>query len=520
MVVEHTPRGGTRGLRREVIGLAAVGVVALGLLYRLTLIIVASPPPNSDEATMGLAALHIAQGRQFPAYFYGQQYMGTLQAYLAAPLFAAFGPSDVALRLPMLGIYTAFCAVMWRLVAKLYDRRFALFTMGLLALGTLPVVRAQLFAGGGYGEIQPLGAALILLAVRLAARDGARWELAAFGMGVGLAFWIDWLIAPYVAAAVVVAVSRWRDLLGRAGLPLLAGALVGGLPAVVHLLMTEPGTSALSEITRLSADAGGSTLAERLYGGVLLGIPMATGMCAESACTGWPLALGAAVPMLLVIAGSTAVHEIRRHGDDDDRARHAGRLALAAGAGVTIILYARSDASGEHALTSVRYLSPVVISLPAVLWPLWASTVGSRAFLRVPGLVGLGLVTSSMMISTIAFATNLAPFRAERDDQRTLVDHLQRHGVTHFYTDYWTCHRLVFATGERLVCAVVNDALAPGHDRYPPYRNAVRRQPCSAYLLPQGSLADQALGRHPSFWADEIAGYRLYRRCAGENGVP
>ena len=52
---------------------------------------------------MGLAALHIARGEDFPVFFYGQEYMGTLEAYLAAPLVALFGPS-------VLGAAAAHCS--------------------------------------------------------------------------------------------------------------------------------------------------------------------------------------------------------------------------------------------------------------------------------------------------------------------------------------------------------------------------------------------------------------------------
>ena len=65
--------------------------VVAGVAYRLGLLFSDTPQTNSDEATMGLAALHIAQGRDFPVWFYGQRYMGTLEAYLAAPVFALAG---------------------------------------------------------------------------------------------------------------------------------------------------------------------------------------------------------------------------------------------------------------------------------------------------------------------------------------------------------------------------------------------------------------------------------------------
>src|SRR5512139_1979664 len=94
--VRQEPREATRPRtprRPRLSVLAALLVGLAGIGYRLALLLAAAPPTNSDEATMGLAALHIARGEDFPVWFYGQAYMGTLEAYLAAPLFAVAGPS-------------------------------------------------------------------------------------------------------------------------------------------------------------------------------------------------------------------------------------------------------------------------------------------------------------------------------------------------------------------------------------------------------------------------------------------
>ena len=45
---------------------------------------------DGDEALVGIQAQHILQG-QFPTYFYNQPYMGSLEAYLMAIVFAIAG---------------------------------------------------------------------------------------------------------------------------------------------------------------------------------------------------------------------------------------------------------------------------------------------------------------------------------------------------------------------------------------------------------------------------------------------
>ena len=64
----------------------------LALLLRLWLVTHAGGVVNGDEALVGIQAQHILRGER-PTYFYGQVYMGSLEAYLIALLFALFGSS-------------------------------------------------------------------------------------------------------------------------------------------------------------------------------------------------------------------------------------------------------------------------------------------------------------------------------------------------------------------------------------------------------------------------------------------
>lgn len=181
--------------------LLALLVGFAGVGYRLALLFADAPPTNSDEATMGLAALHIARGDGFPVWFYGQAYMGTLEAYLAAPLVALAGPSVLVLRVPTLALYALFLLLSWRLTRRLGgDRWYALLVVAVLALGADRVVKNQLIAGGGYPELNPAGTALALLTVGLCMTGAGarlpRW--AAWGLVAGVLLWVDPLILPYV----------------------------------------------------------------------------------------------------------------------------------------------------------------------------------------------------------------------------------------------------------------------------------------------------------------------------------
>ncbi|MBM0233910.1 hypothetical protein JNW91_19875 [Micromonospora sp. STR1_7] len=484
------PRPGTRfGVPDWLTGLA----VLAGVGYRLWLLGHAAPPTNSDEATMGLAALHIARGEGFPVWFYGQQYMGTLEAYLAAPVFAlAGGPSLLGLRLPTLALYVLFLLLTWRLTLRLTgDRWFGLLVVALLALGSDRVIKNQLIAGGGYPEMNAAGAALAVLAVDLVVgRPGwrrVRW--AAWGFLAGLMLWVDPLVLPYVVATGAVLVGfRRRELRGAAGALLGAAAVLGAATLLLHSLLT--GRNPLHAVLAAGGADASAGWADRLHGGLLLGPPLGMGFCGPGRCATWQLWWAYALPVLLVLAAVTAWRAMRRpSAEPAPRVAAAVRLALVLAAVATLAAYTVSSTSGRTPVESSRYLSCLLISLPALLWPVW-TVLRNRTGPRLARPVALVLLAATLgsAVSATGQAARTAPAsRAAEARHAELVSTLRQLGVRHVRAGYWTCNRLTFASAEQVICAVVDDTLRPGFDRYPAYRREVDSAAAPAWVAPTGS---------------------------------
>ncbi len=226
--------------------LCALIVIALGGLLRLTLIVAGWPASDSDESTMGIMALHIAAHTDFPVFFYGQRYMGALEAYLAAGVFQVFGPSLVALRLGMALLATLWLGAMYLLGRALYTPWLAVFCCALLAVGPSEGLYRELWAGGGYGETLLTAALLMALATWLAltssdspASTRPHWYkrlagFAAWGLVAGLGVWSDTLVLPFaLCSGLLLAAFCWRE--WRAALPCLLGSLViGALPLLIY----------------------------------------------------------------------------------------------------------------------------------------------------------------------------------------------------------------------------------------------------------------------------------------------
>ena len=461
-------------------------------------------------------------GREFPLFFYGQYYMGALESYLAAPLFAVLGPSTLALRLPNLLLYATFLALIWQLTRRLYRPWLATVTVGLLALGSDRVLKNQLVTAGGYPEMNAAGVLLVLIAVNLGlARWSARRRLVAyagFGLVAGLTLWDDWLVLPYVGAAgVLLLLVGRRELRGRAGLALGGGLLAGLVPIVVHNLTTAPANRSLAVYATLGGDADASW-ADRLHGGILFGLPMGTGFCAPGHCAPWQLWWGVVGPILLVVAGVLAVGGLRA-GSGVERIRQGGRLVLVVGAALSLIAYAISSAAGTTRVESSRYLSCLLISFPALLWPLWSAATATPRRLRWPARGLLAALVASLAVATGQLVVRVPELGRVADQRRELVAALDRLGVDRFYGEYWTCNNITFQTRERLVCAVIRDDLRAGWDRYPPYREAVGRAGRPAYVLPvrtafSAAVAAYLAGTGVPVRTTSVAGYDIYQPVA------
>ena len=68
-------------------------IFVLAAVLRLVLIFSYGDSLNGDEAVVGLMAKHIGEGTNVPVFYYGQPYMGSMEAMLAALLFALGGIS-------------------------------------------------------------------------------------------------------------------------------------------------------------------------------------------------------------------------------------------------------------------------------------------------------------------------------------------------------------------------------------------------------------------------------------------
>jgi 4-amino-4-deoxy-L-arabinose transferase-like glycosyltransferase len=523
--------------------------VAIATLLRFILIYFHWPFTDSDEGNMGLVALHVAYQGDHPIFFYGSNYLGPLEGYAAAPLFHLFGTSLFALRLPLVLFFTGFLLSMYYLFRLLYSEKFALATVILLSLGTSDVFFLQLRASGEYPEIEMFAALICLLAAWLALsshRAGQepgrqkRWKriviYGLLGLIVGLASWVDLLILPFVAAAgLLLLLFCRRELLSWTGLSLLLGFVVGAFPLIYYNLTAPPSQNSWFVLLS-NQHAGASDMVARhltwvnqLTGTMIVALPTATGGGVQCPLSAIPPS-GSPTPttlpcvlfqggwsfgylMLWFIALGLAVYAVRRYRrqvrsgvtesaseERQEVIRQCGRLMLLASAGLTLLLYATSPTSATGPDTTFRYLTCMLLAVPAILWPVWQGLSTqkislnwrSKGALLLRGALLL-LVTTTLVTGTVRTFLQIPTAQVMYQRQETLVQDLLHVGATRVYADYWTCNILTFLSREKIICSALDEQLNPGYDRYMPYRFIVRAAPHPAYVFLPGTKQIEAV---------------------------
>ncbi len=197
-------------MRTALLILAAV-VVAMSV--KAWLQISESIPFNADEAVVALMARHILQGER-PTFFYGQAYMGSLDAWLIAGAFNALGQEVWVIRLVQSLLYAGtMLTTAW--LGKLV---FESWTDGIIAawLMAIPAVNVTLYTTatlGGYGEALLIGNIILCLAILLV-RESPHLNLSramlwlVWGFLIGLGLWAFGLTLVYsLPAGVYVLIS-------------------------------------------------------------------------------------------------------------------------------------------------------------------------------------------------------------------------------------------------------------------------------------------------------------------------
>ena len=180
----------------------------------------------------------IAHLRNFPLYFYGQQFMGPLESYILAPFLRVFGSYYLTARFWNEIFYLALMVFSLGTVNRLFGRERSNFVLLFLSVAPFPVLFFTTILG--YVEILPLAALSLILLLKVASEERGNFGFAlALGFVSGLAMWCNpifviWL-APIGISLVALVPSSWKR---KIPLGFALGLGLGLFPAWIHTLRT------------------------------------------------------------------------------------------------------------------------------------------------------------------------------------------------------------------------------------------------------------------------------------------
>jgi hypothetical protein len=538
--------------------LGVTAVIAGATLMRITLILQGWTVTNSDEANLHLMALHIVEKGEHPTFLYGQNYLGAFEAYVGALMFRLFGVSVFSMRLGAILFYSGFLVCMYFITSRVYTRSLAFITIVLLGLGSYWVFKFQLETLG-YTPLPFLCALLFLLSYRLVRSQGAwYWRAMCYllwGMVAGCAIWVHLIAAPYVLVSGLLLIVEWRPLVKYGLWFVLVGLVLGAWPLIYYNLHAAPGNDAISiflSMSRLGA-MNNYPLISYIYSPFVVTLPATLGLGPSCYITSLPLVpltyphtatcliaqatYGFGYVALLVVAGimaCVALFITRRSQMRQEWVQNWARLMLIVGAGLTLLVFAHSSTSVFAGVLGVRYLLCTLVSLPAVLWAMWKGLDYMRALLPQTlrwrwsaQAFRLGVVMILCLISldgTVHAFEHIPGSQADQQQYVQLAARLESLHITRFFSEYWTCNRLIFQTREQLVCADTWGNLTHGYDRYMAYRAMVMAAPNPGFVYPKDSVRIPELETalqttHTAYHRFEIVGFMIYQPAHRVPGV-
>jgi len=490
-------------------------IVAAGL--KAWLIASGAIPFNADEAVVALMARHILQG-EFSIFFWGQAYMGSLDAFLVAGGFLIFGQQVWVIRLVQVVLYLA---ILWT-TALLGKKVFGSWRQGCLAasLLSIPTVNVTLYTTaslGGYGEALLLGNLILLGAIRLSEQRNQQKEpgsshadplgwlaLLVWGFLVGLGVWAFGLSLVFsIPAGIFLFIQMlqhpWKGRLRATGW-IFAGLGIGLLP--IWIFAIDNGLSQLVWELRGGAIAGVENLPwvfkilQHFMHFLLLGITVIFGLRPPWSAQWLVLPL---LPFVFIFWVAVLILQIRRLRKPDHRMPYFWLLS-----GVMLTLLAVFLFTPFGADPSGRYFVPLAIPLALFAADL-INDLHERSGKWAAGL--LVLILAYNLLGTVQMARQNPPGITTQFDAVAQVDHhqmpelirfLEDEGETEGYTNYWVAYPLAFLSQENLIFV----PHLPYHedfrytqrdDRYPPYREKVDGATRAAYITTHHPTLDTRL---------------------------
>lgn len=451
------------GLRKSIGSWPLAVSVCIGLLVLRSWFFVAWEESyfNSDQAIVGLMAKHLSERRAWPLFFYGQEYMLAVEAWVAAPVIGLLGSSVASLRIALILLNLATGLLLLRLLTT--EAKLDVWSAALASspFWIAPVVTAASLVEAQGGNIEPFLWVLILYALRA--------HPLSLGLCLGIGFlnreFTMYAAPPLMIVQIIEARGISRDLVRTWIMTAVGFLVVFNLVLLLKPLadLQGPGSAGLPLVSggrdsvslllaKMYLDP--SALAPQLAAMVTDYFPLLVGLeqfrprnvaIQSDVVVGWsilqPLIAGLAIVSIVLLLG-----DLVRRGLPVDRRWLFPAYLIAVG----VIAAVAYPMARQLSLATLRY-GLLVLYVPVGIGALLLQ--GERAVaIRLLGATVLATLAACAAIDhvrVLAEARNNPPI----PQMRTLADRLMADGTTSARADYWGAYIVTFLSDEAVKVA-------------------------------------------------------------------
>jgi hypothetical protein len=427
---------------------------------------------HTDNAVILMMAKHILEKREFPIFYYGQDWFGSLSAVVHAAVFFLLGgiPSWSIHVAPLL-FFLGFAVVQYRLTRDTLGPTVALWALFWSIVLPVRLAEYATMPHGGYIEGLMLGTVVLWLSVRLARAPGGwrkRGYYAALGLVGGLAWWTSPLVIYQLLASGAYVLLRERGAALVWGTCLTLPAFVIGAAPFIWFYATDP----YSSVANLRGGFTWDHVPAGLY--LLFTERLPDYLDGNLFRRMSPLALGLAVA---VYAGSTLffLWRLRRSLETRHPLRDAAIFPI-----FFIVFTLLFAASSHIRRDSPQYVLPLSAVFPVALGFSLVHAPGAWMLVARGGCAALFVLHGW---TTTAWVVRNAP-RAERATEQhlDLIRSLESRGVERFYTKFPPGSELLnFYSRERILASELTG------ERYAPNLEALEGAPDAAFFYRAGA---------------------------------
>lgn len=438
---------------------AVYAAVVLLVLFRSLLFTFTELSYDSDQAVIGLMAKHLIEGRAFPLFMYGQNYMLGIEAWMAAPMFLLFGVSVAALKLPVLLINLAIALLLVRLLERDCGLRprYALLASLFFVLAPAGTIGTLQEASGG--TIEPLLYLLLLWMTRqrpawfgiIAAFGVTHREFTIYGVGVILAMAVvdgawrrreSWrafgtgLLAAAGTWIVIHFLRQFASAMGPGTGPVIPGVPANGIVEILNRVCFDAGTigSGIKGLVTLhwAQLFGTSVIPLKNFGlesAVSQGLPW----------SGTVLGIGA----LLITA--RAIMHVRFNAGWWRRYAFAIYLGVVGAISAAMYVVARCGVESPLRYDTLSIFAAVAIAAVFL-------ACEERRALRM---AGIATFVAWAAVSSLGHARLWAEYvpHPPVTAKDLIIRQLDARGIRYATADYWIAYHITFLTNERIIVA-------------------------------------------------------------------